>query len=215
MAKKTPALAEHRYSAALTGAGKAFDLKRFDPAAKPFSSGDKAADKLASEALAGELDGLQNLFYADKRFKLLVVLQGTDTSGKDGTLRGVFGKMSALGVHTVGWKAPTEPERAHDYLWRIHAQVPSAGEVMVFKQEPGRGPPAGEIECQRTQQHLCRCEVIPVRRPQQRRHAVLSTRVDIDARFQQRSHRLLILLRHSVHQPEIRSACHRQADNRK
>jgi PPK2 family polyphosphate:nucleotide phosphotransferase len=75
---------------------------------------------------------LQNLFYADRRFKLLVVLQGTDTSGKDGTIRGVFGQMSALGVHTIGWKAPSEPERAHDYLWRIHAQVPSAGEVTIF-----------------------------------------------------------------------------------
>ena len=61
-----------------------------------------------------------------------MVLQGTDTSGKDGTLRGVFGRMSALGVHTVGWKVPSEDERAHDYLWRIHAKVPAAGEVMVF-----------------------------------------------------------------------------------
>jgi PPK2 family polyphosphate:nucleotide phosphotransferase len=112
--------------------GKRFDLSRFDPAAKPFSSGDKAADKLAVEALAAELDALQNLFYADRRFKLLVVLQGTDTSGKDGTLRGVFGQMSALGVQTIGWKAPSEDERAHDYLWRIHQQVPAAGEVMVF-----------------------------------------------------------------------------------
>jgi PPK2 family polyphosphate:nucleotide phosphotransferase len=113
-------------------AGKRFDLARFDPAAKPFSGGDKAADKAAVEALALELDTLQNLFYADRRYKLLVVLQGTDTSGKDGTLRGVFGQMSALGVHTVGWKAPSEDERAHDYLWRIHARVPAAGEVMVF-----------------------------------------------------------------------------------
>ncbi len=112
--------------------GKGFDLSRFDPAAKPFSSGDKAADKLAVEALASELDTLQNLFYADRRFKLLVVLQGTDTSGKDGTLRGVFGQMSALGVHTIGWKAPSDDERAHDYLWRIHQRVPAAGEVMVF-----------------------------------------------------------------------------------
>jgi PPK2 family polyphosphate:nucleotide phosphotransferase len=112
--------------------GKRFDLARFDPAAKPFSSGDKAADKQAVEALATELDALQNLFYADRRFKLLVVLQGTDTSGKDGTLRGVFGQMSALGVQTIGWKAPSEDERAHDYLWRIHQQVPSAGQVMVF-----------------------------------------------------------------------------------
>ena len=83
-------------------------------------------------ALATELDTLQNLFYADRRFKLLVVLQGTDTSGKDGTMRGVFGQMSALGVHTVGWKAPTEDERAHDYLWRIHQRVPAAGEMMIF-----------------------------------------------------------------------------------
>ncbi|MES2510060.1 MAG: PPK2 family polyphosphate kinase [Pseudomonadota bacterium] len=111
---------------------KAFSLASLDPSAKPFSSGDKTVDKAAVDALASELDELQNLFYADRRFKLLVVLQGTDTSGKDGTLRGVFGRMSPLGVHTVGWKAPTESERAHDYLWRIHQQMPGAGEIMVF-----------------------------------------------------------------------------------
>jgi PPK2 family polyphosphate:nucleotide phosphotransferase len=114
------------------GKGKPFALKACDPAAKPFSSGDKEKDKAAVAALALELDTLQDLFYADRRFKLLVVLQGTDTSGKDGTVRGVFGQMSALGVHTIGWKAPTEPEREHDYLWRIHQRVPGAGEVVVF-----------------------------------------------------------------------------------
>ena len=98
----------------------------------PFASGDKARDKASVDTLATELDALQNLFYADRRFKLLVVLQGTDTSGKDGTIRGVFGRMTALGVHTVSWKAPTEPERARDYLWRIHAQVPAHGDVTVF-----------------------------------------------------------------------------------
>ncbi|WP_395060056.1 PPK2 family polyphosphate kinase [Polaromonas sp.] len=111
---------------------KACVLADFDPAAKPYSSGDKAADTAQVEALAQDLDGLQNLFYADKRFKLLVILQGTDTSGKDGTLRGVFGRMSALGVQTVGWKAPTDNEKAHDFLWRIHREVPGAGEVMIF-----------------------------------------------------------------------------------
>ena len=131
MAKKTPVLADYQHGTAPKNA-KRFDLKRFDPAAKPFSSGDKARDKDATAALALELDQLQNLFYAVHRFRLLVVLQGTDTSGKDGTIRGVFGQMSALGVHTVGWKAPTEPERAHDYLWRIHSQVPASGEVMIF-----------------------------------------------------------------------------------
>jgi PPK2 family polyphosphate:nucleotide phosphotransferase len=132
VAKNNPSLSDHQFSGAGAKGAKPFELARFDPAAKPFSSGDKASDKAAVDALALELDALQNLFYADRRYKLLVVLQGTDTSGKDGTVRGVFGQMSALGVHTIGWKAPSEPERAHDYLWRIHAQVPSAGEVMIF-----------------------------------------------------------------------------------
>ena len=131
--KKTPQLADFRYDAALKkGGGARFELAEFDPGAKPFSSGDKDRDRATTAALATELDALQNLFYADRRYKLLVVLQGTDTSGKDGTVRGVFGQMSALGVHTIGWKAPTEPERAHDYLWRIHQQVPGSGEVTVF-----------------------------------------------------------------------------------
>ena len=132
VAKKTPQWAGHRFDAALEKGAKPFDLKRFDPAAKPFGSGDKLRDKEATAALATELDALQNLFYADRRFKLLVVLQGTDTSGKDGTLRGVFSRMSPLGVHTVAWKAPNEDERARDYLWRIHQAVPGAGELMIF-----------------------------------------------------------------------------------
>ena len=112
--------------------GKPFDLSAIDPADKPCSTGKKAADAQKVEELAVELDGLQNLLFADARHKLLVVLQGTDTSGKDGTLRGVFSRMTPLGVRTVGWKAPTETERAHDFLWRIHAQVPRAGEIVVF-----------------------------------------------------------------------------------
>lgn len=114
-----------------TGAGRV-RLRDFNPGAQPFSNGDKAANKVTMENLADELDELQELFYADGRFKLLLVLQGMDTSGKDGTVRGVFSRTSPLGVHTVGWKAPTERERAHDYLWRIHQKVPGAGEIMVF-----------------------------------------------------------------------------------
>ncbi len=109
------------------------DLSQFDPASKPFSLGkDKAHDKEAVLAVAKELDALQNVFYADRRFKLLVILQGMDASGKDGTLRGVFGQMSPLGVRSVGWKAPSELELDHDYLWRIHAQAPKNGEIVVF-----------------------------------------------------------------------------------
>ena len=111
----------------------AVDLSQFDPSAKPFSLGkDKAHDKEAVLTIAKELDALQNVFYADRRFKLLVILQGMDAAGKDGTLRGVFGQMSPLGVRSVGWKAPSELELEHDYLWRIHAQVPKSGEIVVF-----------------------------------------------------------------------------------
>ncbi len=133
MAKKTspaPSLADWQPPAGKRAAS--FSLASIDPAAKPWSSGDKTADKAAVEAIALELDGLQDLFYADRRFKLLVVLQGTDTSGKDGTVRGVFARTSPLGVHTIGWKAPNEEERAHDYLWRIHKVMPGAGEITVF-----------------------------------------------------------------------------------
>lgn len=111
---------------------KAFDLARIDPAATPYSNGDKERDRAALEALVAELDSLQNLFYADRRFKLLVVLQGLDTSGKDGTVRAVFSQTSPLGVHTMSWKMPTAHELDHDYLWRIHRQVPAAGEMMIF-----------------------------------------------------------------------------------
>lgn len=133
MPKQNADLARYQFAGAGGDRQEArFDLSGISPGDKPFSSGDKERDRAAVEQLADELDGLQNLLYADGRFKLLVILQGTDASGKDGTLRGVFGRMSALGVKTIGWKAPTEAERAHDFLWRIHQHVPARGDVMVF-----------------------------------------------------------------------------------
>ena len=132
MAQKTPNPADFQHRGAGGARRARFDLKRHDPAAKPFSSGSKTRDKARVEALAAEIDTLQDLFYADRRYKLLVVLQGTDTSGKDGTIRGVFGRTSALGVHAVGWKAPSSLEKAHDYLWRIHQAVPGDGDVVIF-----------------------------------------------------------------------------------
>ncbi len=111
--------------------GKGFALKDRPPGDKPFSCGDKDADKARVTQLAREIDALQDMFYADGRFKLLVLLQGTDTAGKDGTIRAVFKETSPLGVRTHGWKAPSTLERSHDYLWRIHAMVPAAGEFMI------------------------------------------------------------------------------------
>jgi len=130
---RTPDLAAFQHRSALKRrAAKRFDLARFDPADKPFSSANKERDKARVQALALELDTLQGLLYADRRYKLLVVLQGTDGSGKDGTIRSVFGEMSALGVRTVSFRAPNDEERSHDYLWRIHRQMPANGEVVLF-----------------------------------------------------------------------------------
>lgn len=107
-------------------------LDHFDPDARPFSTGDKTTDRAALEALAEDINSLQELLYASKSHKVLVVLQGLDAAGKDGTLRGVFSRTSPLGVRTVGWKAPSDLERTHDYLWRIHAAMPHDGEIMLF-----------------------------------------------------------------------------------
>jgi PPK2 family polyphosphate:nucleotide phosphotransferase len=131
-------------------------LAGMDPASQPFSCGNKEQDESVIEALTHELDALQNIFYADRRYKLLIVLQGTDASGKDGTLRGVFSRMSPLGVHTVGWKSPSQEELAHDYLWRVHQQVPGAGEIVIFNRshyEDVLVPPVnGWITAQQTAQ---------------------------------------------------------------
>lgn len=103
-----------------------------DAAAKPLSSGDKARDKAHVDELAGQIAELQEILYAERKHKILIVLQGMDTSGKDGTVRGVFGKIDPLGVSSISFKAPTPTEKAHDFLWRIHQQVPGQGDVVIF-----------------------------------------------------------------------------------
>ncbi|MFN3564988.1 MAG: PPK2 family polyphosphate kinase [Burkholderiaceae bacterium] len=107
-------------------------LEDFDPAAKPLSGGDKAADKERIAEIAKELARLQDNFYALRKDKLLLVLQGMDTSGKDGTIRAVFQAIDPLGVRAVSYRAPTAFEADRDFLWRHHRDVPGKGEVVVF-----------------------------------------------------------------------------------
>lgn len=128
--KSAPALADWQPPTGRRAAK--FALAGYDPAAKPWSLGDKPADRARLDELTAEIDSLQDLFYADARRALLVVLQGTDAAGKDGTIRSVFGRTSPLGVHTVAWRAPNEEEREHDYLWRIHRAMPRRREITVF-----------------------------------------------------------------------------------
>jgi PPK2 family polyphosphate:nucleotide phosphotransferase len=109
-----------------------FSLSNFDPESRPFAKGDEADQRAKLDALASELDELQDLLHANGSRKVLLVLQGMDTSGKDGTVRWVFGRTSPLGVRVASFKAPTEEEKARDFLWRCHAVVPRAGELMVW-----------------------------------------------------------------------------------
>jgi len=71
------------------------------------------------------LEKLQSALYADGRYALLVVLQGRDASGKDGTVRKVFRSVNPMGCEVTSFKVPTEAELAHDFLWRIHQRVPA------------------------------------------------------------------------------------------
>jgi PPK2 family polyphosphate:nucleotide phosphotransferase len=84
------------------------------------------------ERLGRRIDELQDTLYAEGKRALLIVLQGRDTSGKDGTIRKVFGPLDPLGIVVASFKAPTPVELAHDYLWRIHQAVPPRGSIGVF-----------------------------------------------------------------------------------
>ena len=111
--------------------GKGFRLADHDPHADSGVPG-KVAGRAEVAALTARLDELQEKLYADGRHKVLVVLQGMDTSGKDGTIRHVMGGFDAVGVRVASFKKPTAIELDHDFLWRIHAQTPASGEVVVF-----------------------------------------------------------------------------------
>ena len=75
---------------------------------------------------------LQRKFYADGTRALLVVLQGMDTAGKDGTIRHVFGGINLKGCEVTSFKAPNEEEKQHDFLWRIHEHIPPKGSIGIF-----------------------------------------------------------------------------------
>jgi PPK2 family polyphosphate:nucleotide phosphotransferase len=84
------------------------------------------------ERLGRRIDELQDVLYAEGKRALLVVLQGRDSSGKDGTIRKVFGPLDPLGIVVSSFKAPTPLELAHDFLWRVHQAVPPKGTIGVF-----------------------------------------------------------------------------------
>jgi PPK2 family polyphosphate:nucleotide phosphotransferase len=88
--------------------------------------------KGAAEKEGDRIAQLQRLLYADRRYALLIVLQGRDASGKDGTIRKVFTAVNPQGCEVSSFGVPTELEQRHDYLWRIHIRVPARGMIGIF-----------------------------------------------------------------------------------
>lgn len=95
-----------------------------------FASKEEAEKSLKEDAKA--INDLQDRLWGERQRALLVVLQGIDTSGKDGTVRGVFDKCGPLGVCVTSFGKPSEEELAHDYLWRVHKATPKKGMIGVF-----------------------------------------------------------------------------------
>lgn len=93
---------------------------------------DKRTARASTEEDAHEIDRLQDILFAERTRALLVILQGIDTSGKSGTIRSVFAYTSPLGLQVSAFKSPTDIEQAHDYLWRVHSQVPRRGFIGIF-----------------------------------------------------------------------------------
>jgi PPK2 family polyphosphate:nucleotide phosphotransferase len=111
-------------------AGSKLDLADHDP--REAFGWEKAAAQAELADVTAELADLQDRMFAEQRAAVLVVLQAMDAGGKDGTIRTVFRALNPAGVDVNPFGVPSEEERAHDYLWRIHQHTPSKGTIGVF-----------------------------------------------------------------------------------
>lgn len=108
------------------------DLSKVDASDTSGFDGGKSEGAEELEKLCGKLEKLQDLLYASHEHKVLIVLQGMDTAGKDGTIRHVFSGTDPLGIRVASFGVPTAEELDHDFLWRVHRQVPGKGEIVIF-----------------------------------------------------------------------------------
>jgi PPK2 family polyphosphate:nucleotide phosphotransferase len=105
-------------------------LKHFDPAYDGGLGKENAKAKTAG--IGQRIAELQQLLYANSSHAVLLIFQGMDASGKDGSVRSVLQQVNPAGVETANFKVPSEEERAHDFLWRVHKVVPRYGNIGVF-----------------------------------------------------------------------------------
>jgi PPK2 family polyphosphate:nucleotide phosphotransferase len=112
--------------------GEKVHLRDIDPNDTHLVPGGKKAAEKESQELPARLEELQELLYASRKQAILIVLQGMDTSGKDGTIRHVMNGFNPAGTRVASFRKPSQEELDHDYLWRVHHQVPAKGEIAVF-----------------------------------------------------------------------------------
>jgi PPK2 family polyphosphate:nucleotide phosphotransferase len=110
--------------------GEKVDLTTFDCGATFGRQKDEAETSLAANL--ARLTDLQDRIWAEAKHAVLIVLQGIDAAGKDGTIKVIAGAFNPQGTHVTSFKEPSSLELAHDYLWRIHAAVPEKGDIGVF-----------------------------------------------------------------------------------
>ncbi|GGS67157.1 PPK2 family polyphosphate kinase [Streptomyces cinerochromogenes] len=116
--------------------GEGVELSRYDARATPGAPDGKQAARADAEGTGRQLARLQERLWAagtagDRR-RVLLVLQGMDTSGKGGTVKHVIGQLNPSGCRITAFKAPTEEERRHDFLWRVRRALPEPGEIGIF-----------------------------------------------------------------------------------
>jgi PPK2 family polyphosphate:nucleotide phosphotransferase len=110
--------------------GEPVDLHDFDPGYS--ADFDKQSSRKGLEKLQQKMRKLQERLYAEGKQSLLIVFQAMDAGGKDSIIRKVFGGMNPQGVRVTSFKAPTEEELAHDFLWRVHQHTPRRGFIGIF-----------------------------------------------------------------------------------
>jgi PPK2 family polyphosphate:nucleotide phosphotransferase len=112
--------------------GEPVRLSSIDTSSTPGAPGDRAATEKATAALKVRLGELQNRLRAEEQRALLLVLQGMDASGKDGTAKAIYSAVNPMNLRAASFNVPTEDELAHDFLWRIHKETPPRGFIGIF-----------------------------------------------------------------------------------
>lgn len=110
--------------------GKAVRLRQWPTRYGDMPSKEDMSERISQ--LSNRLDSLLTCLYAQGKHKLLVILQGMDTAGKDGAARGLMRSVHPMALRMVSFKVPSEAELAHDFLWRVHPHVPAAGQSIIF-----------------------------------------------------------------------------------